>query len=265
VRTWLDLSGLTMQANADYGLSMYMQHHAILVVGEGERPRLFHWSHRRRAFIEGVFNEPGYGPALYCVPQHGFLRHLPAMFAGPNREPLYARLAGRAYRMPLSYHPKVSGGDYPSLRLAAVAPEFAPLGTSWEDLTRAEQFYRSVSIDFGREEWFDGLTGISSDEVVEERGEAFGLRVKAVSHRGSSARIEYSAPGSGERPRTLVSCWPETAANPLPCMHRFVHRGWMFTFRHRPSNLASWRPMQQRLIGLFESFVVAEGGTTSHL
>jgi hypothetical protein len=263
-RTWLDLSGLTMQAKANYRSSIYLQHHAILVVGEVERPRLFHWSHRRRSFIEGVFNEPGYGPALYCVPQHGFVQHLPTMLGGTNREPLYVRLAGRAYRIPLAYHPKVSGGDNTSLWLAAVAPDFALLGPSWGHLTRTERLYRSVFIDFRPEGWFDALTGISSDEVVEERGEAFGLRVRAVSHRGSSARIEYYAPGSGERPRTLVSCWRQTAANPLPCQHWFVHRGWMFTFRHRLSDLPSWRPMQQRLIGLLESFVVAESGTPSH-
>lgn len=258
VRTWLDLSGVTMQARASRGSHIYMQHHAILAVGEGE-PRLFHWSHRERTFAESAFNEPGYGPALYCVPQRGFLQHLPIMFAGADREPLYVRLAGRAFRIPLAYRPEVSGGDNTSLRLAAVAPDFAPLGASSEDLTPVEQLDRSVSIDFRRESWFDALTRMSSDEVVEERGEAFGLRVKAVSHRGSSARIEYSAPASGERPSTLVVCRRETAANPLPCQHWFVHRDWMFSFRHRLSDLPAWRPMQQKLIGLLDSFAVGEG------
>ena len=146
-----------------------------------------------------------------------------------------------------------------SLRLAVVAPDFAPLGASSEDLTPVEQLDRSVSIDFRRESWFDALTRMSSDEVVEERGEAFGLRVKAVSHRGSSARIEYPAPASGERPSTLVVCRRETAANPLPCQHWFVHRDWMFSFRHRLSDLPAWRPMQQKLIGLLDSFAVGEG------
>ncbi|MGH6916008.1 MAG: hypothetical protein ACREH3_20140 [Geminicoccales bacterium] len=103
----------------------------------------------------------------------------------------------------------------------------------------------------------------SSEETVEERGEVFGLRVRAVSHRGSLARIEYAAQGSGEGPSTIastiVSCSRATAANPLSCVQRFMHRGWMFTFRHRLSDLPSWWPMQQRLIALLDSFVVAGG------
>ncbi len=76
-RTLLDLSALTMQSRVSSGL--YMEHHAILVVGLGVRPELFHWSHRQRQFIRGVIStaRPADSPLVACQVQRDFLARLP--------------------------------------------------------------------------------------------------------------------------------------------------------------------------------------------
>ena len=49
-RTMLDLSGLSMWAKRESGMSM--QHHAVLIAGEGMNRRLLHWSYRNLGFVD---------------------------------------------------------------------------------------------------------------------------------------------------------------------------------------------------------------------
>lgn len=68
-RTLFDLSGLTMK-----GISQ----NALLFVGEGERPRVYHWSYRERTFVQRSAYSLRYRT---CIPEQGFVRRLPIMFA----------------------------------------------------------------------------------------------------------------------------------------------------------------------------------------
>jgi hypothetical protein len=79
-RALLDLSALTMHARRHSG--MYMEHHAILAVGDSRSPRLFHWSHRKREFVPGVLgeNDPLRKPTIYCDVARHYLGGLPLIF-----------------------------------------------------------------------------------------------------------------------------------------------------------------------------------------
>src|SRR5690242_20325736 len=72
-RTLFDLSGLMMRATREKGL--YMQHHALLIVGDEANPGLFHWSYHARGFIPGVHKEAiaDRRPAMTCVPRRDFI------------------------------------------------------------------------------------------------------------------------------------------------------------------------------------------------
>src|SRR6185503_8885855 len=87
-RMLFDLSGLAMRARS------YDQHHAILVVGDGAHPGLFHWSYHKGGFVPGVLNETNQGHELVlaCEAQRDFVDALPMLW--PRRfESAYVRFS----------------------------------------------------------------------------------------------------------------------------------------------------------------------------
>jgi hypothetical protein len=176
-RTLFNLSGLTMRAKRESG--MYMQHHAILVVGHEASPRLFHWSYQARGFVVGAINEAiaDHGPAITCVPERDFVDSLPMLWSqSPDTD--YVRFSEHeAYRIPRSYQPRWSGGSSRFLSLGATAPDFVPLATPWDDLAPSERDSNSVFVDWNPT-WLLEICAARPNHRAEQR-----IRT-AENHRG---------------------------------------------------------------------------------
>lgn len=99
-RSWFDLSALIMWAKRDGAL--YMQHHAILVVGDTADTRLYHWSYRHRTFEPGVLNGrvEGSGPVLTCLPGRDFATKWLVFFPESSESDYVRYSAHDTYRIP---------------------------------------------------------------------------------------------------------------------------------------------------------------------
>jgi len=267
-RSWLDLSALTMWAKRDGPL--YMQHHAILVVGEAANPRLYHWSYRRRAFVPGVLNGQieGRGPAVTCVPARDFAGTRLTLFAGSSSDSNYVRYSGReTYLIPSIWQAKWSGGTSPTLLLATTAPDFHPLERRWSDLAPGERDSNWVFIE-SNPEWVLSLMKSAPGRNVVEQGAEYGLsKTKTITHGkdgkeyvgyGYMVYADESLAGSGIN-TTVTGCGMPSEAVPKSCQHRFINKARHFYFRHRPEDVADWQGMQRRILDLMDSFEVHNG------
>ncbi|MBR0818708.1 hypothetical protein [Bradyrhizobium liaoningense] len=181
-RSWLDLSALTMWAKRDGPL--YMQHHAILVVGEAANPRLYHWSYRRRTFEPGVLNGQieGRGPAVTCLPVRDFAGKRLALIPQSSDSNYVRYSAQDTYRIPSVWQAKWSGGMSPTLRLATTAPDFQPLSRRWSDLAPEERDSNWVFVEWNPE-WVLSLIRETPSRNVVEQSTGFGLsKTKTVTH-----------------------------------------------------------------------------------
>ncbi|HEV7598668.1 MAG TPA: hypothetical protein VGO49_00185 [Bradyrhizobium sp.] len=257
-RTLFELSGLRMWAKRESG--MYMQHHAILVVGD----EMFHWSYRNHDFVAGVINGrlEGYGPTLTCVPKHNFIGSLPMVFARASEHD-YIRFTQReAYRIPKTYQSQWSGGSSRFLYLTTVAPDFLRLQTRWADLPPHQRDSNWVSVTWKPAWLLSSMEAAPGGEIVEQSTE-FGLqKSKIVSYGRDSKKYEgyrYLVYADG-RPKgvntTLITCGTPSEMFPRSCQHRFLNNGRHFYFRHRPEDVPNWQGMQKRLLDLFASFEV---------
>lgn len=261
-RTLFDLSGLRMWAKRESG--MYMQHHAILVVGDEVYPRLFHWSYHAQEFVSGVRNEKiaGYGPTITCMPQRNFIGSLP-MLLPQTSETDYVRFSeSEAYRISKRYQPKWSGGSSRFLRLATTAPDFLPLETPWTDLVSSERDSNSVLVSWNPA-WLLSLMKSSPGGQITEQSTEFGLlKSTVVSYGKDSKRYEgyryfVYADGQPYSPNTTsINCGIPSEMFPSSCQHRFLNKGRHLYFRHRPEDLPNWQNMQKRLVDLLASFEV---------
>jgi hypothetical protein len=248
VRTWSDLSVLTMRAPS--GVS---HHHAILIVGDETAPRLFHWSWSRRAFVAGLTNEQSYPPALACAPERGFLDRLPMLFARGGGVQ-YIRFSPReAYRIPLAYQPRWRGGLSPTLSLMVAAPDFELGRARWDDLSPEERDSNSVLIQWNPQ-WLKGLIGATPGGEVVRRDMMFGLRHRVVVLPGRESRRyeshDYLTDEASDTNITQIICGASTATMPKSCHHRFLHGGKYFYFRHRPEDVGRWQAMQRTVLNL---------------
>lgn len=259
-RTLFDLSGLMMRAKRESG--MYMQHHAILIIGDEANPRLFHWSYHTRAFIAGVLNEAiaDHGPAITCVPRRDFVDSLPMLWPQTSDADYVRFSEHEAYRIPRSYRPRWSGGSSRFLSLGMAAPDFAPLAIHWDDLAPSERDSNSVFVEWNPT-WLLDLMKSAPGGQITERGTEFGLQKTTVVFFGrDSKRYEsyhYLIYADGQPNgvnTTLIGCNAGSEMHPASCLHRFLNNGRHFYFRHRPEELPNWRNMQKRLVDLFASF-----------
>jgi hypothetical protein len=264
-RSWLDLSVLTMWAKRDGPL--YMQHHAILVVGEPANPRLYHWSYRRRAFEPGVLNGQieGRGPAVTCVPALDFAGKRLALFPESSDSNYVRYSAHETYRIPNAWQAKWSGGMSPTLRLATTAPDFQPLNRRWSDLTPGERDSNWVFIEWNPE-WVLSLMKAAPGGNVVEQSSEFGLsKSKTITHGRDGKEYvgyRYLAYDDGHGINTtVIGCGTPSEAVPKSCQHRFINRGRHFYFRHRPEDVPDWRVMQRRILELMDSFEVHDGAS----
>lgn len=263
-RSWLDLSALTMWARRDGPL--YLQHHAILVAGEGANQRLHHWSYRRLGFEEGVLNgrHDGRGPALTCVPTPDFAGTRLALIAGSSSDSNYVSYsAGETYLIPASWQAKWSGGTSRTLILAATAPDFHPLERRWSDLAPGERDNNWVFIDWNPE-WMLRLMKAAPGGTIVEQDEEYGLsKIRTITHGkdgkqyvGYRYRVYGGEPSGSGINTTVIGCGMPSTAFPKSCQHRFINKGRQFYFRHRPEDLADWQGMQGRILKLMDSFEV---------
>lgn len=254
-RTWFDLSAWTMRARREG--SMYMQHHAILVVGDGPDPRLYHWSYHRRAFEPGVLNErAGRGPAVTCLPIADFAAKLPVLVPQASESDYVRYSANEAYRIPKSWQAKWNGGMSRTLLLATTAPDFRPLNRRWSELAPGERDSHWVFIEWNPE-WMLSLMKSAPGGTVVEHGTKFGLSFDKTITQGRDGKqyvgYRYLADGDEQRDgvnTTVIGCGPNS------CQQRFIHKGRHFYFRHQPEHVADWRAMQQRIVDLMASFEV---------
>jgi len=246
---------------------MYMQHHAILVVGETSNPRLYHWSYSQRAFVPGVLNDKieGRGPAVTCLPMHDFAGQRLAFIPDPP-ESVYVRYSAQGtYRIPNAWQASWSGGTSPTLLLATAAPDFRPLNRRWSDLAQGERDSNWVFIEWNPA-WMLSLMSAKPGGDVAEQSTEFGLSKRKTITHGKDGReyVGYRylvyADGHGIN-NTVIGCGVPSEAIPKSCQHRFINRGRHFYFRHRPEDVADWQGMQRRILELMDSFEVRDGAS----
>jgi hypothetical protein len=262
---WLDLSILIMWAKRDGPL--YMEHHAILVVGEPTDPRLYHWSYRRRAFEPGVLNGriEGRGPAVTCMSAPDFTHKRLALFPEPSDSTYVRYSAHDAYRIPNAWKTEWSGGMNRTLRLATTAPDFQPLNRRWSDLTPGDRDSNWVFIEWNPEWLLNLMKEAPGGDVVEQSRE-FGLSKSKIIAHGRDGKeyvgYQYLAYEDGhDTNTTLIGCGTPSEAVPKSCQHRFINGGRHFYFRHRPEDVPDWWRMQRRILELMDSFQVHDGAS----
>ncbi|WP_316176143.1 hypothetical protein [Bradyrhizobium sp. SZCCHNRI1073] len=256
-RVWFDLSIFKMRARHD-GL-LYMQHHAILVVGEPSNVRLYHWSYLHRVFEPGVINGQieGRGPAITCLQVRDFVgKRLALIPVSPDS--YYIRYSGgETYLIPTVWQAEWSGGSSPSLLLATTAPDFQPLDRR---LMPAEFDSNSVFVTWDPEWMLSLMKDPPGGEIVEQSRE-FGLvKTKTITHGKDGKEYVgngYLAYDDGHGVNTtIIGCGTPSEAVPKSCQHRFINKGRHFYFRHRPEDVPNWQRMQQRILDLMASFEV---------
>lgn len=249
-RSFLDLSPLTMHATTSSGRSM--THHAILVVQNTSGAKLFHWSYHKRRFVAGTIDQamPEYGPAIVCEPEKDFAQRLPLLFASHNGN-IFVRFSDReAYRIPLTYQPRWSGGQNRYLTFHAAPPDFA-----------ASSLRDTVIIQW-KSHWLTSLIAARARGEHVEQGRAYGLtsQIYTASDKSLLRQRRYftnpADPLDGAN-ITLIECpsdVPNAAASAKTCQHHFLNAGRHVTFRHSPDDVPRWRELQQKLVALLASF-----------
>jgi hypothetical protein len=259
-RSWLDLSILRMWAKREGPL--YLQHHAILVVGEAPNPQLYHWSYRGSAFEPGVLNGriAGGGPAVTCQPVRDFAADQLALIFPASSDNDYVSYSEHdTYRIPKAWQAEWNGGRTPTLRLATGAPDFRPLDRPWGILRPEERDSKWLFIQWNPE-WVLSLMADPERDVVEKTAE-FGLSKSKTMTPGKDGKqyvgYRYLAYADGHGvDTTVIGCGMPSEAFPKSCQHRFINKGRHFYFRHRPEDVADWQGMQQRILELMDSFEV---------
>jgi hypothetical protein len=252
-RSWLDLSPFAMWAER------HGRHHAILIVGEGSLPRLYHWSYRDHAFKPGIVNDRlAAWPALTCKPERDFALTGLALFPEPAAHSDYIRFPAQGtYRIPILWQARWNGGMAPTLILATTAPEFQPLRRRWTDLSPAERDSNWLLVGWNAG-WTSGVMK-SRPAGAPEQGTEFGLsKVKFTTHDGrGEQRVQYryyADSDDHDTGKTVIDCGTPSDRLPKSCQHRFSNNGRDFNFRHRPEDVADWRAMQKRVLDLLDVF-----------
>jgi len=245
-----DFSGYNMRAVHSGGV--YLGPHAILAVGAGNSPALYHWSYTRKSFI----TESSGPQPVFCEARRHFadtLTNTPAV------SPQAIRFGGMRLSAPDRYRLHISGA---SLIFSAAAPDFENAPSA-----RGEAIMSSVEVNIVDSDRTDRwLSRTNSDSIVEDSGEEYGLRAQtrwSVATDGrkktSPPSFEYFNLSSDNRVATVILCLDKVK---IQCIHVFRSGGWTYTFHHSPSDLKHWKRMQDKLVELTHSFV-REPATTS--
>lgn len=219
----LDLSGLTVHASG-------LQFHAVLIVEDGDKPRLFNWSYRRGDWVPFI---TGPMPVIRCRSQLGFIQQLPLLFAHEAAEPamMYFRLSGRTFEIPPAFEARASAVSSVNLTILAQAPAFHAPDPPCRDIR--DCMWRQVEI------YFDPAR----------------VRSWLTTQRVDIQEGDY---GNGDRAVTRIHCAPPSYNNGLSCEHIFLHDGWVYRFHYGKDDLPQWHAMQDRLVRVVQSFQSAK-------
>jgi hypothetical protein len=219
----LDLSGPSMLADGVLGRAV--QFHAVLIIGDGDKPRLLNWSYRRADWVPYV---SGPMPVVHCRSQADFIQQLPLLSARRVPEPpnTYLRLSGRTFDIPPGYRARASTTSW-NLTIMAKAPTFNTPDPPCHE-------FRDC---LGRKVWID------FDPKREE--------LLLTTQRAQIAEGDY---GNGDRMVTRIYCGPRSDDTELSCDHVFLRDEWVYRFQHSKEDLPQWRNMQDRLVRLIRSF-----------
>jgi len=222
-------------------------HHAVLIVGNENDAKYYHWSYWSHSFVEGVYGLP----PIYCKPQQRFLDAMPL----PAKDPIALRFyfVGRHFSVQRTYYPSVNWASRQALVFYAAAPDFLPSPDR-------KELGSYIDIVFGKGPLLPSWLSVTNDSyLVDQVDPEFGLQKQQVWHRTSSAgpKGKFSSTqyfqriGKGEV-TTLISC------NSGNCTHIFEQDGWSFYFHHTTERLPEWKSMQAKLSTVAHSFVVSE-------
>jgi len=244
-----DFSGYRMRAPHSWG--WYATHHAILAIGSGVQPEIYHWSYNNKSFIKKSSNQT----PVYCTPR----LHFATAFSGEQHvEQLNRfRFVGMYFSIPPIYRAKVfSYSSTPSITFYATAPIFENV----PKVGQANAINSHIELNFADTKRTDAwLTKDGPAYIVEESGEEYGLKKHTKWYVGSGQRNKSRTPNfdyfelSGDgRVSTIISCPDIEKAQ---CLHAFRDGGWTYTFHHSPVDLAHWKGMQEKLVSLTRSFI----------
>jgi len=251
-RTAFDLSALKMQARLMAGGSTLFnfEHHAVLVIDDGER-QFFNWSYWRENFLDEVINrrlfkESGRSyraPKVVCHPLAHFAQTLPVW--SPDTTPFEDSIGIRHFRIPQEYRPRANRG---AITINAVAPNFKPYDPAAR--LRPPQFYSDIVVrDAGTVDMMAFERQTASGEVRAADPE-FGL--SKFESRRANFTIYTSRDGSGHLVRFIrcqrISTHPRTPS----CSDSFVADG--LTYNLFVSDPKEWQAIEQKLVELFASF-----------
>lgn len=245
-----DFSGSRMRAPHSWG--WYAGPHAILAIGSGVQPDIYHWSYRGKSFIK----DDGSKSPVYCNPRS----HFATTFSGEQTAELFHRFrfAGMHLSIPPIYRASIfNGSSNPTITFYATAPNFE----SAPEVGRADAIYSHIELNFADTDRTDVWhTKDGPAYIVEESGEEYGLKKQAKWYVGSGRRREKSGVpsfqyfniSSDNKIVTVIDC-PDSVRG--ECLHAFRSGGWTYTFHHRPVYLAEWKTMQEKLVKLTRSFI----------
>jgi hypothetical protein len=238
ISSLLQLAGLWMFRSQDGPF-----HHAVLVIGELDHPRLLHWSYRYLSFREGAYGPP----PLYCRPRRDYFATM-EQSAEREEESLFIAWQGQEFSIPRAYHARPYWPP-PQITATAMAPTFAPM----EGRLTHQGLSTAVSLQFDAPDAIERWRKRPDDFYrIEDQGSAFGLIKERVWNKKSAAPgVQYYSLRPDGSVQTLISCVSELPQ--YQCRHAFESDGKLYEFQHLPKDIAEWRQMQQRLWGLFAS------------
>ncbi|KQZ01310.1 hypothetical protein ASD45_10935 [Pseudolabrys sp. Root1462] len=149
-----------------------------------------------------------------------------------------------AYRIPLTYRPRWSGGSGRYLALQMVPPEFTPAASA-SGRHRDEVFIQWNSV------WLTSLLQTPSSTAGQRQDSAYGL-TRQVLGKAHTRYVDNSGAGV-----TLIDCYGGDNSNEPSCQHQFLDGPRHIAFRHRTEDVPNWRALEANLTARLGSFRAA--------
>lgn len=248
--SWIDLTIFVMRGNG-------APHHGVLIVGSVEDPELFHWSYWKQSFIKGIL-----GPQpIYCNPRAKFLE-TPNSESASDFTHVNFYMGGQYFSIPKAYAPEPNWVDGFSLRFGAQAPAFEPAQTAFINSRQNNRvkvaFYPKETIPNWPKIPVDAADIESlADDYESDKNDNYGLEKRTSRSattglpNGGAAYFQRSPEGDVT---TIIRC---SERADVQCSHSFEDDGWVYEFHHLPAEIPEWQAMQDRLVKLTDSFVLA--------
>ena len=231
-----DFFGATMRAKVEQG--MYLQHHAILAIGEGNIPNVYYWSYNEHSFIPATRNDI----PIYCNSRI----HFATDFSSKNSTTHTFRFLGMRFTIPKEYRAKILNyGGMNALVFSAKLPDFEPSIETFSDI---------VSVEFNAGDRIKmRLIQNDNNYSIEEQADKYGLTLHIVHNKEYKTDYltqQYYAKSSNATINTLIECTGSS------CLHTFSRNGRLYTFNHPLQDISKWKTMQETLEKCTNSFIL---------